>query len=151
MESTQPVSAVSIGSTGLRPADVVAVARHDANVTLGDDALTAMERSAALVARHAASPEPAYGVSTGFGSLALVRIPVERREELQRALIRSHAAGMGPPIERDVERSMMLLRTRTLAMGYSGTRPVVAEIIVELRNAGITTVVPEHCSLGASG
>jgi histidine ammonia-lyase len=144
-------SAVSIGSTGLSAADVVAVARHDAHVTLTDEALAAMERSAAVVADHAASAEPAYGVSTGFGSLALVRIPVARREELQRALIRSHAAGMGPPIEREVVRGMMLLRARTLAMGYSGTRPLLARTIVDLLNAGITPVVPEHGSLGASG
>ncbi|HLY50986.1 MAG TPA: histidine ammonia-lyase [Solirubrobacteraceae bacterium] len=144
-------SAVSIGSTGLSAVDVVAVARHDAQVSLTDEALAAMERSAAIVADHAASAEPAYGVSTGFGSLALVRIPVGRREELQRALIRSHAAGIGPPIEREVVRGMMLLRARTLAMGYSGTRPVLAQTIVDLLNAGITPVVPEHGSLGASG
>ena len=86
----------------------------------------AMERSAAIVQRLVDSTEPAYGVSTGFGSLANVRIDPDRREELQRALIRSHAAGMGPPVEREVVRAMMLLRARTLAMGYSGARPVVA-------------------------
>src|SRR5580692_376217 len=110
-----------------------------------------MERSAAVVASLAASNEPAYGISTGFGSLALVRIPAEARVELQRALVRSHAAGMGPPIEREVVRAMMLLRARTLAMGYSGARPVVAETILALLNGGLTPVVPEHGSLGASG
>src|ERR671930_367500 len=98
----------------------------------------------AAVARLAASDEPAYGVSTGFGSLASVAIPAERREELQRALIRSHAAGMGPPVEREVVRAMMLLRARTLAMGRSGARPVVAEAIVAMLNAGLTPLVPEH-------
>ena len=111
----------------------------------------AMQRSAEVVDRLADSSEPAYGVSTGFGSLATVRIAPERREELQRALIRSHAAGMGPPVEREVVRAMMLLRARTLAMGYSGARPVIAETILALLNAGITPVVPEHGSLGASG
>jgi histidine ammonia-lyase len=110
-----------------------------------------MERSAEVVARLVGADEPAYGVSTGFGSLANVTIPDERREELQRALIRSHAAGMGPPVEREVVRAMMLLRARTLAMGRSGTRPIVAERIVELLNAGVTPHVPEHGSLGASG
>jgi histidine ammonia-lyase len=80
-----------------------------------------------------------------------VRIPPERREELQRALIRSHAAGMGPPVEREVVRAMMLLRARTLAMGCSGTRPVVVDTIVQMLRAGLTPVVPEHGSLGASG
>jgi len=110
-----------------------------------------MERSAAVVASLAASHEPAYGISTGFGSLALVSIPADLRVELQRALVRSHAAGMGPPIEREVVRAMMLLRARTLAMGYSGARPVVAERILALLGAGITPVVPEYGSLGASG
>jgi histidine ammonia-lyase len=110
-----------------------------------------MERTAAIVAELAASDQPAYGVSTGFGSLANVRIPAARRAELQRALIRSHAAGMGPPVEREVVRAMMLLRARTLAMGYSGARPIVAETILALLNAGITPLVSEHGSLGASG
>ncbi|MHB8690968.1 MAG: histidine ammonia-lyase [Solirubrobacteraceae bacterium] len=130
---------------------VLAVARRDERANLGAGARAAMERSAAIVERIAASDEPAYGVSTGFGSLANVRIPAERREQLQRSLIRSHAAGMGPPVEREVVRAMMLLRARTLAMGFSGARPVVAETILALLNAGITPVVPEHGSLGASG
>src|SRR5262245_60612551 len=110
-----------------------------------------MERSAAIVERLAASEEPVYGVSTGFGSLATTPIPPERREDLQRALIRSHAAGMGPPIEREVVRAMMVLRARSLAMGYSGARPELAVRLCDLLNEGITPVVPEHGSLGASG
>jgi histidine ammonia-lyase len=110
-----------------------------------------MEESAAVVARLVGADEPAYGVSTGFGSLADVAIPAERREELQRALVRSHAAGMGPAVETEVVRAMMLLRARTLAMGWSGARPVVAETLIAMLDAGITPVVPEHGSLGASG
>jgi histidine ammonia-lyase len=131
--------------------DVAAIARGGQRVELSEEARAAMARGAALVARLAASEEPAYGVSTGFGSLATVRIPPERRLELQRALLRSHAAGMGAPVEREVVRAMMLLRARTLAMGYSGARPLVAETILALLNAGITPLVPEHGSLGASG
>jgi histidine ammonia-lyase len=145
------VPLVELTSAGLAPAEVVAVARDGARVSLGDQARAAMERSAAIVASLVDAEEPAYGVSTGFGSLANVRIPADRRAELQRALIRSHAAGMGPPVEREVVRAMMLLRARTLAIGYSGARPIVAETIVALLNAGITPVVPEHGSLGASG
>ena len=118
---------IELSGTGLSPADVVAVARSDARVRLSDEARRAMEESASVVARLAASDEPHYGVSTGFGSLATVPIDASRREELQRALIRSHAAGMGPPVEREVVRAMMLLRARTLAMGFSGARPEVAE------------------------
>jgi histidine ammonia-lyase len=142
---------VELSGTGISPGDVVAVARRDAPVRLTDAARAEMERSAQVVARLVGAEEPAYGVSTGFGSLANVAIPDDRREELQRALIRSHAAGMGPPVEREVVRAMLLLRARTLAMGRSGARPIVAERIIELLNAGITPVVPEHGSLGASG
>jgi histidine ammonia-lyase len=142
---------VELSGTGLSPADVVAVARSDARVRLSDEARRAMEESASVVERLAASDEPHYGVSTGFGSLATVPIEASRREELQRALIRSHAAGMGPPVEREVVRAMMLLRARTLAMGFSGARPDVADGLLALLDAGITPVVPEHGSLGASG
>ncbi|HEY6758812.1 MAG TPA: histidine ammonia-lyase [Baekduia sp.] len=145
------MTSVELTGAGLRPEDVVAVARADAPVVLSDEARGAMERSAAVVAGLLDAPEPAYGVSTGFGSLANVVIPADRREELQRALVRSHAAGMGEPVEREVVRAMMLLRARTLAMGCSGARPVVAETILALLDAGITPVVREHGSLGASG
>ncbi|HET9666661.1 MAG TPA: aromatic amino acid lyase, partial [Desertimonas sp.] len=136
---------------GLDRGAVVAVARHGARVELGDEARAAVEASARIVEGHAAASEPVYGVSTGFGSLATAVIPPERREELQRALIRSHAAGMGPAVEDEVVRAMMLLRARSLALGYSGIRPIVVERLVELLNAGIVPIVPEHGSLGASG
>jgi histidine ammonia-lyase len=136
---------------GVSAADVVAVARSDAPVVLGSAARAEMERSAAVVAARAEADEPAYGISTGFGSLALVRIPADARVALQRSLIRSHASGMGPPIEREVVRAMMLLRARSLAMGRSGARPVVVERMLALLGAGLTPVVPEHGSLGASG
>jgi histidine ammonia-lyase len=142
---------IELGSAGLEPTQVVAVAREDEMVALAAAARDAMARSAAVVERMAASSEPVYGVSTGFGSLATTPIPAERREELQRALIRSHAAGMGDPVEREVVRAMLLLRARSLAMGYSGARPAVADTMLEVLNAGITPIVPEHGSLGASG
>jgi histidine ammonia-lyase len=135
----------------VEPEDVVAVARHGAPARLSSEARAAMEESAAVVERLAASEEPVYGVSTGFGSLAGTWIPAERREELQRSLIRSHAAGMGPPVEREVVRAMMFLRARSLAMGRSGARPVVADTMLALLAAGLDPVVPEHGSLGASG
>jgi histidine ammonia-lyase len=133
------------------PGDVVAVARHGVPARLSAEARAVMEEAAAVVERLAASDEPVYGVSTGFGSLAGTWIPAERREELQRSLIRSHAAGMGPPVEREVVRAMMFLRARSLAMGRSGARPVVAETMLALLEAGLDPVVPEHGSLGASG
>jgi histidine ammonia-lyase len=142
---------IELTGSGLQEAEVVAVARDGALVELAPAALDAMARSAAIIAQLADSDEPVYGVSTGFGSLATTPIPADRREDLQRALIRSHAAGMGPPIETEVVRATMLLRARTLALGFSGTRPAVAETLVAMLNAGITPLVPEHGSLGASG
>ena len=123
---------VEVSSRGIEIRDVVAVARDDDQVALADDARRAMAESAALVERLADSDEPVYGVSTGFGSLATTPIPPARRAELQRALIRSHAAGMGAPVEREVVRAMMLLRARSLAMGYSGARPEVGDAIEPL-------------------
>ena len=95
--------------------------------------------------------EPTYGITTGFGALATVAIPADKRSELQVALVRSHAAGAGARVETEVVRAMMLLRARTLAMGFSGARPETAEALVALLNAGISPVVYEHGSLGASG
>ena len=142
---------IGLTGEGLTSAQVVAVARSDERVELAETARAAMEKSAAVVDRLTSSSEPAYGVSTGFGSLATTPIPADRREELQRALLRSHAAGMGAPVEREVVRAMMLLRARSLAMGYSGARPEIAEAILAILNADLTPVVPEHGSLGASG
>ncbi len=139
---------VTLGATGVSAADVLAVARHHARVTLSDTAQTGMQASARIVADLSAGPEPVYGISTGFGSLASVMIAPERRADLQRALVRSHAAGMGPPIETEVVRAMMFLRARTLAMGRSGARPILAETILAMLNAGLTPVVPEHGSVG---
>jgi histidine ammonia-lyase len=142
---------VLVGSGGVSAADVVAVARDGASVRVAEDAVAAMSTSAAIVERLAASDSPVYGISTGFGSLATTVIPPQRRTELQRSLVRSHAAGMGEPVEQEVVRAMMFLRVRTLAMGRSGVRPVVAETIAALLNAGLAPVVPEFGSLGASG
>lgn len=130
--------------------DVVAVARHGHDVELTDAAMARMAASRAVVERLAEG-EPRYGISTGFGALATVSIPPERRKALQVALIRSHAAGMGQPVEDEVVRAMMFLRTRTLALGFSGARPAVAQAIIAALNAGITPIVPEYGSLGASG
>ena len=142
---------VAVTDRGLTAADVVAVARDGATVELTPAAREAMAASAALIDGFLAADEPVYGVTTGFGSLATTSIPPERTAELQVALVRSHAAGMGAPVEAEVVRAMVLLRARSLAMGRSGARPEVAEALVALLNAGLTPVVHEHGSLGASG
>ncbi|MET7397220.1 histidine ammonia-lyase [Dactylosporangium sp. NPDC005572] len=142
---------ITITASGISPADLIAVARGNARVTLAPDALDAMRASRSIVDAIERDGRPVYGVSTGFGALANTFIAPERRAELQHALIRSHAAGIGAPMPREVVRAMMLLRVRSLAMGRSGVRPDVARALVDLLNADITPWVPEHGSLGASG
>jgi histidine ammonia-lyase len=144
-------TSVQLGNVGIDAADVVRVARNGAQVALVPAAVEAIAASAAIVEAMATGEHAVYGVSTGFGSLATTVIPADRREELQRALIRSHAAGMGPLVENEVVRAMMLLRARTLSMGYSGVRQVVVDTILALLNADIVPAVHEHGSLGASG
>ena len=141
---------INLDGAGVTIPQVVAVARRGERVELSDTALQRMAESREIVERLAQG-DPAYGVSTGFGALANTTIPLNRRVALQRALIRSHAAGMGEAVEPEVVRAMMFLRARTLALGASGTRPLVAQTLVELINAGIVPLVPEHGSLGASG
>ena len=135
---------------GVTLSDVVDVARRGKEVRLTNAALKRMRVARSIVERLAEG-DPAYGITTGFGALATTTIPAERRADLQRSLIRSHAAGMGPPVETEVVRAMMFLRARTLALGASGARPLVAEGLVRLLNAGVVPLVPEHGSLGASG
>jgi histidine ammonia-lyase len=131
--------------------DVVAVTRGDAGVELSEEALVAIDRARAVVEELAAAPTPAYGISTGFGALATRHIPTELREQLQRSLIRSHAAGSGPEVEREVVRGLMLLRLSTLATGHTGVRRETAQLMAALLTAGITPVVREYGSLGCSG
>ena len=106
------------------------MAREGARVRLTDEARAAIERARAVVDELAAAPTPAYGISTGFGALATRHIPTEMRAQLQKSLIRSHAAGSGPAVEREVVRGLMLLRLSTLATGRTGVRPELAELMV---------------------
>ncbi|NHC24588.1 histidine ammonia-lyase [Nocardioides sp. IC4_145] len=142
---------VLVGVAPPAPADVVRVARDGAPVRLTPEAVEAIERSRAVVDALAAGPVPTYGVSTGFGALATRHIPAEQRTQLQRSLVRSHAAGSGPEVEREVTRALMLLRLSTLATGRTGVRPATARLLGDLLTHGITPVVHEHGSLGCSG
>jgi histidine ammonia-lyase len=145
------VTVVSLGKGELTFDDVLAVARDGAKVELGPAALDALGRGRALVDELAAAPTPAYGISTGFGALATRHIDPELRAALQRSLIRSHAAGLGEIVEPEVIRALILMRLKTLASGHTGVRPVVAETMAALLNAGITPAVREYGSLGCSG
>ena len=145
------MAVVEIGTGAPSRADVVAVARDNVTVALAPDTVAAMEASRAVIDALASDPQPHYGVSTGFGALASKHIPHQRRAQLQRSLIRSHAASNGPEVEREVVRATILLRLSTLATGRTGVRPIVAETYVKLLNAGITPIVGEYGSLGCSG
>jgi histidine ammonia-lyase len=142
---------VEVGVGPLAFDQVVAVARHGARVVLTEEALKAIAVARAHVDELAARPTPAYGISTGFGALATRHIHEDLRAKLQLNIVRSHAAGSGPEVEREVVRAMMLLRLSTLATGRTGVRPVTAETLAALLNAGITPVVYEYGSLGCSG
>ncbi|WP_315914477.1 histidine ammonia-lyase [Arthrobacter sp. lap29] len=142
---------VTLSSSGVTPEDVIAVARHNAKVVLSAEALTGVERVRAHVEKLAHSETPSYGISTGFGALANRHIPTDMRTQLQKSLIRSHSAGMGPAVEREVVRALMFLRAKTLASGRTGVRAVVVTTMVDVLNAGITPVVREFGSLGCSG
>lgn len=142
---------VVLGTSGTTAQDVIAVARGAARIELSEDALAAVAASRAFIDDLAAKPDPVYGVSTGFGALAVRHISPELRAQLQRNIVRSHAAGMGPRVEREVVRALMFLRLKTLASGHTGVRPLVVETMAALLNAGITPVVHEYGSLGCSG
>lgn len=153
MSSAHTASAVAI-TVGLGPLtihDVVAVARHGVPVELADKARDRMAATRAVIDALADDTEPHYGVSTGFGALATRHIPVDLRAQLQRSLVRSHAAGSGPEVEREVVRALMLLRLATLATGRTGVRPEVAQAYAAMLTAGIIPVVHEYGSLGCSG
>lgn len=145
------MTTVVLSSSGVTPEDVIAVARNNAKVTISAEALAGVERVRAHIDTLAQSEIPAYGISTGFGALANRHIPAEMRTQLQKSLIRSHSAGMGPAVEREVVRALMFLRAKTLASGRTGVRPVVVQTMVDVLNAGITPVVREFGSLGCSG
>jgi len=145
------MSKVTIHTAGLTRADLVNVARHGAQVDIGQDAIAAMTKTRAHIEALAKGETPVYGISTGFGALANRHIAEEDRVQLQKSLIRSHAAGMGPAVATEVVRALMLNRLKTLCSGRTGVRPVVAETMAALLNAGITPIVHEYGSLGCSG
>ena len=142
---------VAIGIGPLSFDDVVAVARRDARVEITAESLDEIRRSRTIIEGLAGDVEPHYGVSTGFGALATKHIAPDMRAQLQRSLIRSHAAGSGPEVEREVVRALMLLRLSTLATGRTGVREETAAAYAAVLNAGITPVVHEYGSLGCSG
>lgn len=142
---------LEIDGTSLTLEQVGAVAENGGRCRLAAEARTAIERSRAVVDAIAGGDAAHYGINTGFGDLADVRIPPEDTRTLQERLLSSHAAGVGEPLPEEVIRAMLLLRANTLARGHSGVRPLLVESLLALLRRDVLPVVPERGSVGASG
>jgi len=142
---------VIVGTRPLAPEELIDVARHNARVELDPASLEQVAQTREAIDSLASDPEPHYGISTGFGALATQFIPLDMRVQLQKSLVRSHAAGSGAEVEREVVRGLMVQRLSTLMTARTGVRPVVVETYAAVLNAGITPIVHEYGSLGCSG
>ncbi len=142
---------VVVGMESLERAALIAVARGYESIVLDDAVLERLERQRGAIDAMVASGTPVYGLSTGFGSLATTYISPDQRRDLQRSLIRSHAAGVGDEVEVEVVRAMMVSRLTNLCSGVSGVHASTALAYAALLNARITPVVHEYGSLGCSG
>src|SRR2546423_2409439 len=146
-----PPMPVTLAGRPLSIADVISVARSHSPVALDAGALRGVNASRRAVEAAVNRNQTIYGVNTGFGKLAYVRIPLDQARQLQLNLIRSHASGVGEPLPVDAVRAMMLLRANVLMRGTSGVRAVVPELLVEMLNRKIQPTVPSQGSVGASG
>ncbi len=150
-EQEQLPDAVMLNGQALSRAQVLAVARHYAPVTLGSESVERIAAARAVIDTIAADGRKVYGVTTGFGHLSKVRIPHEQLEDLQHNLIRSHSAGVGEPLSEEIVRAVLLLLTASLARGNSGVRVEVVQTLIALLNARICPLIPSRGSVGASG
>ena len=131
--------------------EIEVVAAAGSRVEIGLEAMRKVKESRSLIEGILAAGETVYGVNTGFGKLADVRVPGDKLSELQINLVRSHAGGVGEPLSEAESRAMVALRANVLAKGFSGVRPELLELLVGLLNAGVHPVIPEKGSVGASG
>jgi histidine ammonia-lyase len=143
--------AVTLTGRDLTLEQVEAVARRGAGARLDPGARTRMAASRATVVELVERADPVYGVTTGFGDLVTRRIDPADARRLQENLLISHAVGVGPSLDRESVRAMLLLRANTLALGYSGCRPEIVERLLDMLRLGVHPVVPEQGSVGASG
>jgi histidine ammonia-lyase len=142
---------VTLNGNDLTFQQLYAVALYGESVALAPAAVERMKASRAVVDRVVTSGATAYGINTGFGKLASVRISTEQVRQLQVNLVRSHASGVGAPLSEVETRAMMLLRANALAKGLSGIRPQVVETLCAMLNAKVHPVIPSQGSVGASG
>jgi len=142
---------IELDGQKLSLAEVSAVARAEERIALASKARQRIEQSSLVVERIIAENRTVYGINTGFGKLSDIRIDPSQIRELQTNLVRSHSCGLGNPLSIEEARAMLLLRANVLALGYSGCRAIVVETLVEMLNRGVTPVIPEKGSVGASG
>ncbi len=142
---------VIIQGQELTSAELLAVARHYAPVSLGAGSLARINAARQVIDRLADEGQKVYGVTTGFGHLSRVRIPHEQLTDLQHNLLRSHAAAVGEPLSEEIARAMMLLLAASLARGNSGVRVEVVELLLSMLNARLYAFIPSRGSVGASG
>ncbi len=151
MENPKNLKFVVLDGHSLTLESFIAVARYGATVSLAPSAMTAMQKSRALAEKIGAERRVAYGITTGFGDFATVAVPEEMSATLSTNLILSHCTGTGDPYPEEAVRGMMLLRANALCVGISGVRPLLVEMLIAMLNRGVTPIVPEKGSLGASG
>ena len=142
---------IELDGQRLSLAEVSGVARAGESVALAAKARQRIEQSRLVVEKIIAENRTVYGINTGFGKLSDIRIDPSQIRELQLNLVRSHSCGLGNPLSIEEARAMLLLRANVLALGYSGCRAIVVETLVEMLNRGVTPVIPEKGSVGASG
>ncbi len=142
---------VALSGNDLTFAQLYDVTLRSDQVQLTASAIERMKASRAVVERLVASGATAYGINTGFGKLASVRISAEQVRQLQVNLVRSHVCGLGAPLSEAETRAMMVLRANALAKGLSGVRPLVVEALCQMLNAKVHPVIPSQGSVGASG
>jgi histidine ammonia-lyase len=145
------LASLEISGHDLTLRDIAKVARQNYPIALSGRARQQLLQSRDTVTQALSEGRTIYGVNTGFGKLADVRIDPDKARELQVNLVRSHACGLGTPLAKDVVRAMMLIRVNTLAKGYSGIRPEIVEALIQVLNKGVTPVIPSQGSVGASG
>jgi histidine ammonia-lyase len=142
---------LAIDGRSLTLAALAAFARQPRPVVLARGVRARLEASRAVVERAASNPEAVYGINTGFGAFANRKISAEHLDRLQLNLVRSHAAGVGDPLDATLTRRLLLLKANGLAGGYSGVRPQIVETLLALLNADVLPVIPRVGSVGASG
>jgi histidine ammonia-lyase len=145
------VTSLILDGRPLTLAEIESVAAAHRPVTIAHEAIARVAQSRQVIEAILETGQTVYGVNTGFGKLADVRIPAEHLAQLQTNLVRSHACGLGAPLSESESRAMLLLRANVLAKGFSGVRPALLELLIAMLNAGVHPIIPAKGSVGASG